>query len=195
VHDSPEVVGKLEFVPRGVQRLREWTGGKKPVWNCIECTHIGGKDSRKATPEQVRSEVWMSLIQGSQGIIYFVHQFEPTFREAALLDDPEMLKAVTALNQEIKTLAPVLNSPTLDDKIEAKTSKTDALVKVLVKEYGGHLYVFAAEMRGRETDCVFRSGLFSGGIEALGESRNPAVANHAFTEHFKPYGIHLYRSL
>jgi hypothetical protein len=33
----------------------------------------------------------MSLIRGSRGLIYFVHQFKPTFREAALLDDPEML--------------------------------------------------------------------------------------------------------
>ena len=53
----------------------------------------------------------MSLIQGTRGLIYFVHQFKPTFREAALLDDPEMLAAVTALNQQITGLAPVLNTP------------------------------------------------------------------------------------
>ena len=67
VHDHPDVAGKLEFVARGVQRLRQWTGGQKPVWNCIECTHIGNP-STKPTPQQVRSEVWMSLIHGSRGL-------------------------------------------------------------------------------------------------------------------------------
>ena len=40
----------------------------------------------------------MALIHGSRGLIYFVHQFEPRFIEAALLEDPQMLTAVTALN-------------------------------------------------------------------------------------------------
>jgi hypothetical protein len=96
VHDKPEVVGKLEFVARGVERLRRWTGGEKPVWNCIECTHISNPQ-RQATPQQVRAEVWMALIHGSRGLIYFVHQFKPAFKEAALLDDPEMLSAVSAI--------------------------------------------------------------------------------------------------
>ena len=50
--------------------------------------------------------------RGSRGLIYFVHQFKPRFNEHALLDDPEMLAAVTAINHQIKELAPVLNSPT-----------------------------------------------------------------------------------
>src|SRR5690606_34000166 len=113
---KPEMAGKLEFVPRGVQRLVEWTGGAKPVWNCIECTHISNP-AAKATPDQVRAEVWMSLIHGSRGLIYFVHQFEPAFKEAALLDDPEMLAAVTAINRQIHELAPALNSPSLLDGV------------------------------------------------------------------------------
>ena len=54
----------------------------------------------------------MALIHGSRGLIYFVHQFKPKFNEHALLDDPEMLAAVTAINRQIRDLAPVLNSPT-----------------------------------------------------------------------------------
>ena len=116
VHDSPEIAGKLEYVANGVTRLVDWARGEKRVWNCIECTHIGNAKA-KATPEQVRSEVWMSLIRGSRGLIYFVHQFAPSFKEAALLDDPEMLAAVTAINRQIRELAPALNSPTLDRRL------------------------------------------------------------------------------
>lgn len=76
VHDKPEVAGKLEFVAQGVERLVQWTRGEKAVWNCIECTQIGHPQV-KATPQQVRAEVWMALIQGSRGLIYFVHEFKP----------------------------------------------------------------------------------------------------------------------
>src|ERR1041385_6937025 len=107
VHDAPEIRGKLEYVARGVDRLIDWAHGEKIVWNCIECTHIGNPRA-KPSPDQVRSEVWMSLIHGSRGLIYFVHEFEPKFNEAALLDDPEMLAAVTRINQQIHALAAVL---------------------------------------------------------------------------------------
>jgi hypothetical protein len=80
-HDRKEVAGKLWFVADGVRRLVDWTGTNRRVWNCIECTAIADP-KRKPTPQQVRCEVWMSLIHGSRGLIYFVHQFEPTFREA-----------------------------------------------------------------------------------------------------------------
>src|SRR5687767_324085 len=133
VHEKAEVAGKLEFVARGVERLRQWTRGEKVVWNCIECTHIGNPE-KKATPRQVRSEVWMSLIHGSSGIIYFVHQFKPTEREAALLDDPEMLAAVTAINRQIRTLAPVLNSPSLADaRSEEHTSELQSLAYLVCR--------------------------------------------------------------
>ena len=72
VHDSPEIAGKLEFVAQGVERLVGWTRGEKPVWNCIECTHISNPRA-KATPQQIRAEVWMALTRGSRGLIYFVH--------------------------------------------------------------------------------------------------------------------------
>ncbi|MCL4790181.1 MAG: hypothetical protein KJ070_25940, partial [Verrucomicrobia bacterium] len=121
VHDRKEVAGNLWFVARGVERLVQWTEGKKPVWNCIECTHISNPD-RQATPHEVRAEVWMSLIHGSRGLIYFVHQFKPQFIEAALLADPEMLSAVTALNQQIRALAPVLNSPTLANAVNVNSA-------------------------------------------------------------------------
>src|SRR5947208_1355341 len=42
---------------------------RKVVWNCIECTHISNPEA-KATPQQVRAEVWMSLVRGSRGLIY-----------------------------------------------------------------------------------------------------------------------------
>jgi hypothetical protein len=58
-HDSPAVAGKLWFVPQGVGRLIQWAGPDRIVWNCIECTRIENSD-HKATPRQVRCEVWIA---------------------------------------------------------------------------------------------------------------------------------------
>src|SRR5689334_5763266 len=66
MHDHADVKGKLEFVSQGVERLCKWTENKKIVWNCIECTRNG--EGRKASPAQIRSEVWMALIAGSKGL-------------------------------------------------------------------------------------------------------------------------------
>ena len=102
----------LWYVAKGVDRLVGWTEGRRIVWNCIETSRISNENA-KPTPHQVRAEVWMALVHGSRGLIYFVHQFRPRFNEHALLDDPELLPAVTAINRQIIELAPILNSPTV----------------------------------------------------------------------------------
>jgi hypothetical protein len=148
VHDHPAVAGKLWFVADGVSRLRKWSGGDKPVWNCIECTHISNPRT-KPTPQQVKAEVWMSLVRGSRGLIYFVHQFKPRFIEAGLLADAEMTAQVGAINRQIHELAPVLNSPSLAGVV-VKSSNAEVPVEALVKRRDNTTYVFAVAMRGHD---------------------------------------------
>ena len=194
VHHLPEVAGKLEYVATGVERLVSWTGGRKPVWNCIECTHIGNPRV-KATPAQVKSEVWMALIRGSRGLIYFVHQFKPAFKEAALLDDPEMLAAVTAINAQIRELAPVLNSPTIASGVKVKSSDEAVPVAVMMKRHKDATYVFAVNLRNKpvrasftlqETDRIVQG-------DVLEEARRVTVREGQFEDDFSPYGVHQYR--
>jgi len=194
VHDHPDVAGRLEWVPRGVDRLRDWTRGKRVVWNCIEASRISNVDT-KPTAAQVRSEVWMSLIHGSRGLIYFVHQFKPRFVEASLLDDAELLRGVTALNLQIQKLAPVLNSPTLEGWVRVSTEPADGQVDVMVKRKEGDLYVFAANMKPDKVQAAFRfeDKVGDGALEVLGEDRVLHVSQHAFADDLEGYGVHLYR--
>ena len=193
VHETAEVTGKLEFVAKGVERLREWSRDEKIVWNCIECTRISNVE-RKATPEQVRSEVWMSLIHGSRGIIYFVHQFKPVFREAALLDDAEMVRGVTRINQQIQELAPVLAAPAVTNVVTVQ-STSDVPVATMVKRHANATYVFAVAMRNQATKGTFKfaSGSKEAKVEVLGEARTVALSGAEFSDEFQPYGVHLYR--
>jgi len=192
-HGSKAVAGNLWFVANGVERLRNWTGNKKPVWACIECTHIGDS-GRKPTPTEMRAEVWMALIHGANGLIYFVHQFKPNFIEAALLEDSGMLAAVTAVNEQINELAPVLNSPTITNAVKVGVTDSATPIATMVKQFNGQTYLFAVATRGHTNSARFsvkESANFS--VEVLGEKRSLTATNGVFTDQFAPWEVHLYR--
>jgi hypothetical protein len=193
-HEHPDVAGKLWLVADGVTRLRKWAGEGRQVWNCIECTHINNPDA-KATPHQVKAEVWMSLIRGSRGIIYFCHQFKPQPIEAGLLADAEMLAAVTAINKQIHELAPVLHSPTIADASSVESSAAKVPVEAMVKRHGGATYLFAVGTRDGATKATFK--LSDPGpatqVTVLGENRSIALTGDHFSDDFEPWQVHLYR--
>ena len=193
-HEHKDIAGNLWYVADGVSRLKKWAGENRRVWNCIECTHISNPKA-KATPQQVKAEVWMSLVRGSQGIIYFCHQFQPTSIEAGLLADEEMVRGITAINQQIQQLAPVLNSPSLADAATVDSSATDTPIEFLAKRQGGELYIFAVGMRGNAATATFKlpSGDQKMQVEVLGENRRLDVINGQFRDEFQPWGVHLYR--
>lgn len=192
-HENNEVAGKLEFVARGVERLRRWSNDEKIVWNCIECSRISNVKI-KPTPQQIRSEVWMSLIRGSRGIIYFVHQFEPTFDEASLLHDPELLAAVSVINNEIRDFAPVLNSRTANDAATVSVEGTDEPIAIMCKNYQDSTYLFAVNLTPHDTRASFTLTAASPSrADVLHEDRSIAVHNNQFDDKFAGYAVHCYR--
>jgi hypothetical protein len=147
----------------------------------------------------------MALIHGSRGLIYFVHQFKPTFKEAALLDDPEMLAAVTAINRRIHELAPVLNSPSIADGVRVESANDhpnapaqDKPLAWMLKRSGDTAYLFAVNMRNRPTRGTFaiRESILGLGpsirARVLDESRSIPMENGELADAFKPYEVHLY---
>lgn len=192
-HESRDVHGNLWIITNGVSRLIGWSRSEKPVWNCIECTAITNPQ-HKPTPQQVRAEVWMSLIHGSRGLVYFVHQFKPKSDPAALLHDPEMLAAVTQINRQILRLAPVLNSPPVRDAVRVQSKNPDVPVATTCRQREGTTYLFAVGMRDGATDATFTLPATAGGtVEVLGENRMLTVTNRCFTDHFEPWAVHLYK--
>lgn len=204
VHSNPAVAGRLWYVPRGVQRLRQWAGHDQLIWNCIETTRIRNLQL-KPTPQQVKAEVWMSLIFGSQGIIYFCHQFKPNFIEAALLADAEMVDAIAKLNQQIHQLAPVLWSPERRDLLEisVQPAEVDAEMTRLLgpipiawtaRVYQNKLYIFSVRMEPTEAKAQFRLTRPAGisRLQVLGENRSLPIRQGVFQDHFGPYEVHLY---
>jgi hypothetical protein len=184
------VSGKLEFVSQGVKNLINWTGGNKMVWNCIETTHINNASTRP-TPDQIKSEVWMSLISGSMGIIYFVHEWEPSFREDGIFRYSDAVEAVEVINEQITSLAPVLNSPTIQNGAQVSSSEP---IDLMVKHYNGEVYLFAVGLTNHSTAATFSvSGIVNGIVDVLGEDRQIAISSEQFQDNFSGYGVHLYK--
>jgi hypothetical protein len=184
--------GNLWYVATGVDNLRSWAAYQKPVWNWIETTGIDNP-THTPTPAQIRTEVWMSLVHGSMGIGYFCHIFSPSFIEAGLLSVAANAAAVGAINHEIETLAPVLNSRSLSNGATASSSNAVVPVDIMVKRYAGNLYVFAVAMRPGATVATFTlRGITTATATVLGESRAIQVAGGSFSDTFAPYEVHLY---
>jgi len=196
VHTDLEVAGKLWYVAKGVKRLCEWAEGQRIVWNCIECTRISNPN-KKPTPRQVKAEVWMSLIHGSTGIIYFVHQFKPEFIEAGLLADSEMAQAVKEINRQILELAPVLNSPTLYAQNAVNVSGEEDLLSplaLMIKERGGKIYIFAVNVQEKAVEMKFTAeGMSSDYVMEVYDEDRLIVPNASiFEDYFDAFDVHIY---
>lgn len=187
-HDHAEIKGKLEYLGKGVERLKKWAGEERVVWNCVEAKI--GDDGERMTPRQLRAEVWMSLIHGSRGIIYFVHQFKPVFREASVFEDAELLAEFTRLNKQIAELAPVLNGDDL--KVEMKSD--GGPVAVMGKRRGDDIYVFAVGMSGVKASAKFTLPEFGNRrVILFGEEKGRTADGNSFTDSFDGYEARLYR--
>lgn len=186
---TSQVKGRLEYVARGVSNLIQRATPRQTVWNAIETTALD--PDVPVTPAQVRAEVWMSLIHGSKGIVYFVHEFAPTFREDGIFRHPDVVQEVTKINQLIKVLAPILNSPNVSGRL---TVSSQAPIATMVKEYEGSVYVFAVAMRGESTSALFTiSRVRDGYAEVLDEQRNVTISESSFNDSFAGYSVHVYR--
>ncbi len=187
-----EVKDQLWYVAKGIDNLKEWSNYSKPVWCWIETTRISERTGRKPTPAEVKSEVWMALIHGAKGFGYFCHSFAGRTQETALLQDTEMINSVKAINEEVTSLAPVLNSRDTKDFASVKSSNDSVPVDILTKKDGKTNYIFAVAMRDGTTQATFsvRSGK---NVEVIGENRTLRVKRRKFTDTFNRYGVHLYR--
>jgi hypothetical protein len=188
-HDNKQIAGKLNYVGNGVKRLVGWVDNKKPVWACIETTHI--ENPRKMiTPDQVRSEVWMAIINGARGITYFAHEMKPKFIEAGLLAYPDIAESVKKTNAEIQSLAEVIN----DGKPLAGAAASEKDITLISRQLNGDTYFFATEMAAGSINPTFTAPGLKGPaqVEVIGESRTIDAKDGQWTDAFSGYQAHIY---
>ena len=187
-----EVKGQLWYVAKGIDSLRAWSDHQKPAWCWIETTRISEKATRKPTPAEVKSEVWMALIHGAKGFGYFCHSFVGKTQDAALLHDQEMIQGVKAINEQVTSLARVLNTPDSKGYATVRSTNASVPVDIMTKKDGRTNYLFAVAMREGNTTATFdvKSGKTA---EVIGENRTIEIKKGKFSDEFSDYGVHLYR--
>ena len=179
----------------GIDRIHQWSTRGQAAWTDIETTTINKGGTHPPTPQETRSEVWLSLIHGAGGIAYFVDTWSPSFREDGIFADATMVSAVTALNKQIKMLAPQLNSADIPNLVGVSSSNTAAPIDLMVKASGQTLYVFAAISRAGTATGSFTVAGMSGGVLAtvVGENRTIKIAAGTFSDAFATNDVHIYQ--
>lgn len=189
-----DVAQKPWYVAKGIDRLRQWVNYAKPVWSVIECTNISGHGDYALTPEIVKAEVWMALIHGARGIMYFCHQINP-FVETGLLVDKKMRNEVADINTQITSLAEVLNTQSVANGFTLVTDHGEASVDAMLKRHGGDTYLFATAIKPGTTNATFSLTHFPGNtsVEVVGENRSLESLNGVFQDTFANYAVHIYK--
>jgi hypothetical protein len=186
---TPEVKNKLEYVARGVENLTGHAVGGQKIWATLETTALN--PPLRPMPAQVRAEVWMALIHGAKGIVYFAHELKPQFREDAIFRYPDIVDEITTTNRLIHSLAPVLNSPNAKRKINVQSAVP---IATMLKQHEHTLYLFAVAMRNAPSRAQFAvDGLDDTQADVLGEARNVSIRNGMLEDDFAGYGVHLYK--
>ncbi|AIY03619.1 hypothetical protein ART_4020 [Arthrobacter sp. PAMC 25486] len=179
-----------------IDRVRSLVSPKasKPVWAFVEVGHPFSEDfAPTITGPQIKAAVWSSLIHGARGVVYFNHNFGGTCQSQHVLRDncgAQVRPDVVALNAQIKSLAPVLNSPFLDGAA-ASTGSLDVSVKI----YGGSLYAFAGSTRNgsQQVDITLQCSNATSAT-VLGENRTVPVKNGVINDTFADgNAVHLYQ--
>jgi hypothetical protein len=105
-----------------------------------------------------------------------------------------MLAGVTALNKQIASLAPAINSPSVADAVKLTTDNPKVPVHLMVKQSGGATYLFAVGMQDEQAKATFTLPEKSvKTVTVVDENRTIDVADGTFTDAFAPWDVHIYK--
>ena len=175
-----------------MRRLDSLNGSPRhPIWNFVE-VGCPFSNSLCITPAQARAATWHSLIAGARGILYFQHSFSgPCTGHHVLRDNAcyqPMIDTITAVNAQIKSIAPALNGPRLTSGFTASSN-----VRAVAKWDGRNFYLAGREDGGRSRGNFSISCVGNATATVLGENRTVPVAGGAFRTFADGNAVHIYR--
>ncbi len=176
-------------------RLLDGLDGKRqPVYGFVEVGHpFAEADSLSITGEQAAGAAMNSLIHEARGLIYFNHNFGgPCLSQHVLREGcgDAVRPAVTQLNQQVTSLAPVLNTQSYQWEFNPR-------VDTMLKAYDGSYYIFAMPGRDGGTGAQTLNlppGLLGTSAQVMAENRTIPVVNGEITDTFaNEFSYHIYK--
>lgn len=190
---------RLYYYMKGCKKLNKLDKGLKPHSVALEVSFIGAEKGKQKDPKcrapnanELKAEVWMSIVGGAHEILYFTHSWSPSYSQCRI---PEDLQAeMKILNKQITDLAPIILSANSNIEVTAeKKGDSETDVETLVKEGSGKIYIFTSNIKYKAGDVEFTiKGASSGDVEVYEENRKLKMTNGKFTDKFKEYEPHVY---
>jgi len=177
----------LAWIAQAVDTLSTLSEYRKPVVAVIEASHFVAAMPRP-TPAQIRSEVWLALVHGAAGIEYYCHALPQTATDC--LDDLATRDGLRAINQEVTSLAAVLNTQAVANGVTVSASTP---IATRLARRGGLSYLFAVGASSGQSVTFTLRGFASASVEVIGEQRSIPASRGVFSDHFAAYAVHLYR--
>lgn len=185
--------GRLERVAEGTRALGRYItlgGGGQTQWTIIEAAQ--NPDGVFASPDQIRSMVWMSITNGARGIVFFPWQVTmkgERVREDGSFAIPGLAAGLRSITGEVQALAPVIKggAPVALEPISSAPISSAAFRKE------DDLFIFAVSERADPAEVRF-SLPFSGGgtAQVLGEASTIALTDTGLSDRIDGYGVRLY---
>jgi hypothetical protein len=177
-------------------------GKMHPHWGFVETawpfSQTAAEGGRAILPVEMRSAVWHQMIAGARGLIWFQHSFGgPCKKDSHTIQtncNGTRLMAV-AIDEQLKRLAPVLNSPFVTSRWSMSGD-----VDAAVRWSGGHFYVMAGAKTGATKATFSMPCVGDATATRLAPSNIPSesasipVSGGSFTDSFADKNaVHIYR--
>lgn len=180
---------------KATQQLAQWSGGKKQFaileTGDQQLSWVPG--ARGVNADEFRGQVWESIINGAQGIVYFPFQIGSGFR---FDNTPQsIVEEMTEQNARIQSMARILNSSKTPYK--DKLDLGDDLLEAARRKYDGDEYFFVLNMSSKTLDNyeVDLPGLDKlKYVGALDEKRRLNLTGGALLDDFGPWELHVYHA-
>ena len=185
----------ISCVGEYVDKLRSAAGGDRATWIVLQGFAWDNKQNPDnplyPTYEETRFMAYNAVIHGVNGILYWGTYSMP--------QPSEHWSNLKRVSRELGDLSPVLASPTVPSDVSLKYEEMgfsiDSGVEVLVKEYGGVMYMFAANTTIGHAKVTFSNLPFAAdSLDVLFEERSLDVSGSSFQDTFDPYEVHVYKS-
>lgn len=196
-----EDMGPYAVYIDGFEAIKYLTKNLVPIIPCIipNRRRVGDADWKVPTEEMIYMEVWMNVVLGAKGIVWFPFFDKSTLRWNA------MKKAV----DQIERLKEVILGPEPERKVKDDANEALKRVETMIREKDGYVYIFAVRItepdpvpevkyQGKEPDSIevnFEVSGISGEkeIEVIDENRKIKITDGKFKDIFKKYQVHIYK--
>jgi len=192
----PPAAAVLRTTPNWVSKctvntLRRAEVTRNPIWIVPMAELWSGCYKRVIAPQEQFCQTYLALIHGAKGLIYFTFPMRYQF----------VVDALKAVNDQLKTLAPIVLSPSVKQIIAYSPGEFDPSAEkypdvqaALFRHPEGGFVLLAANSRPYPVETTFKlSNLGKEKVQQVFAKWRANAKDSSFKDRIEPYGVRAYR--